>query len=191
MPRRIEAVGFECVVSCVTMVSMYWRKERPRLDWKMPENPDASEWNEFYKNSCKQISRLSGLPMKKIERYLSSIQVPLTSKLLSLHGVYVLDRITKVLNIPPIVLFDLYYYHKNVEKNPYHAAIVMEVTAENILTVDPSFVNKIRTPYYRPEFERAWSIVENHAIVIYPKTYKLNEIYRTSKTLETYMGVGY
>jgi len=188
LPRRIEATGFECVVSCVTMVSMYWRKEVSRLGWNMPEDSNAPEWDEFYKRGCKFISPMSGVALRKIDGYLKSIQLPLTLKLAPLHGVYVLEKLTKC-NIPPIVLFDFYYYHKGIVKNPFHAAVVMEVTAENILTVDPSFINKDRTAYYRREFEKAWNIAENHAIVIYPKVYRLRGIGRTARPLEAYAGV--
>lgn len=187
LPRRIEATGFDCAISCVTMVSMYWRREKPLLDWKMPEDPDSPEWNQFYQRGHRYASHLSGVPLRNIASYLKSVQLPLAMKLVSLHGVYALESLTRA-HILPIVLFDFYFYHKGVPKNPSHAAIVMEVTAENILTVDPSFINKNRTAYYRVEFEKSWKILENHAIVIYPKTYRLREIERTAKPLESYIG---
>lgn len=189
LPRRIEGTAYECVIACVTMLCMYWRKEKPHLDWKMPDELNAPEWDEFYASGCKKINHHSGVQMNRIRGYLNSIKMPLTMKLAPLHGLYALEGLIKF-NTPPIVLFDYYFYHKGITKNPYHAAVVMELTAENVLTVDPSAVNKNRTAYYRPDFEKAWDILEKHAIIIYPSTYRLKEIGRTAKPLESFVGVG-
>lgn len=154
----------------------------------MPDELNAPEWSEFFASACKKINHLSGLQFNSIRGYLKSIQMPLSAKLAPLHGLYALESLTK-LNIPPIALFDYYLYHKGIVKNPYHAAIVMELTAENVLTVDPSAINKNRTAYYRPDFEKAWDVLENHAIVIYPASYRLGEVERTAKPLEAYSEV--
>jgi hypothetical protein len=167
------------------MLAVYWALAKPALNWPIAVDPNAHLWQEMFDRGSKYVNPQTGIPLRKIPSFLDSLELPLKMKVVPLHGTYTLEYLLKA-NIPPIVIFDLYFYHKGVIKNPFHAAVVMEITAENVLTVDPSFPGKSRTAYYRLEFEKAWQVVENHAIIMYPENYRLNVKERTGRPLETF-----
>ncbi len=187
IPKKIKATGHNCVAACVSMVCIYWRKARPSLKWNIPDDFESSEWDEFYERGLKYIKN-SGMPSDAIGRFLKNLNMPLRVRLEHLANPY---QITRLLNahVPPIIIYNQDYYFKE-EKGIGHAAIVVDQTSEQFITFDSSFFPKCIHPVSKTEFEVAWKIEQNSAIIIFPKSVKFSHEEIPSKTIDMYTSTG-
>ena len=187
LPKMIGASGNECVVACVTMVSMYWRQAKQNLSWNLPLDFDHKEWNNFYENSLTYV-RLSGMPINNIRRFLRKMDLPLNAKLEFLEDAYGLRNLIYQ-NIPPIVLYDRNYFFKHVH-GIGHAVVLVDQTEEMLVSVDPSLGPKYIFKLPKTDFVEAWEFKQKATIVIYPKPYRIKETEIPSKTLMDYLPKG-
>jgi len=185
LPKHIEATGFECLISCVTMVCMYWRKEKPKMQWGISDDLVSDEWNYFFKRGLKYV-KSSGIPFNSISRYLKSVKFPLRISLEFLPDMYALKKLMD-LNIPPIVLYDRYFMLRGIKRAPFHSIITVDATDELLITIDPSLGPKFRTSLPKNDFEGAWRITRNATIIIAPQTYKFRRRKVPSVTLEKWV----
>jgi hypothetical protein len=187
IPKKIKATGHNCVAASVSMVCTYWRKARPSLKWNISDDFESSEWDEFYKKGLKYIKN-SGMPSDSIGRFLKNLDMPLRARLEHLENSY---QITRLLNahVPPIVIYNLDYFFKE-ERGIGHAAIVVDHTPEQFITFDSFFFPKCIRPVSKKEFEVAWKIEQNSAIIISPKSVKFSHEEIPSRTIDMYTTTG-
>lgn len=186
LPKHVEATGFECLVSCVTMVCMYWRNERPKIRWNISDDFDNNQWNHFFKRGLKYV-RSSGIPFNSIRRYLKSVRFPLRSNLEFLADVYELEKLLE-LNIPPIILYDRYFMLRGIKRAPFHSVVAVDKTDEMLTAIDPSLAPKFTVSLSKKDFREAWKITRNATIIIAPQTYKFRRRKVPSVTLEKWVG---
>ena len=184
IPKRVKATGHNCVVASINMVCMYWRKTKPTLKWDISEDFESSEWDEFYQKGLKYVKN-SGMPTDAIIRYLKNLNMPLKTRLEHLTNSHQLARLLNI-NVPPIVLYNQEYYLKG-EKGIGHAVILVDKTEEMFITFDSSFYPKCIHPISKKEFEEAWKIEQNSAIIISPKSVKFRRAEIPSKTINMYL----
>jgi len=186
LPKLIKATGHECVVASVTMVCMYWRKEKQNLNWNLPIDFDAPEWEEFYQNGLKYI-RSSGIPSNDIKKFLKELTVPLKIKMEFLQDAYELTKLLS-LKIPPIVMYDREYYVR-LGHGIGHAVVVVDETKEMFITADPSLYPRRLYSLSKKDFEEAWKFKQNATVIISPKTYKIKHRETPSVTLEAFLSM--
>jgi hypothetical protein len=186
LPKYIEATGFECLVSCVTMVAMYWRNQKPNMHWTMPHNFDDDDWKKMFNGGLKYV-KSSGVPFNSITRYLKSLNLPLKATLELLADIYELDKLMD-LNIPPIVIYDRYFMLRGIKMTPFHSVVLIDKTPETFVVIDPSLAPKFRVSLPKTDFKEAWKITQNATIIIAPQTYKVRRRKIPSITLEKWVG---
>ena len=186
LPKHIEATGFECLISCTTMVCMYWRSQKPSLPWKMSGNFNDKDWNAVFNKGLKYV-RSSGVPFNSIRRYLISLKFPLKVSLEFLPDIYEVEKLMD-LNIPPIVLYDRYFMLRGIPRTPFHSVVLVDKTKELFIAVDPSLAPKFRISLSKNDFKEAWEITQKATIIITPKTYKSRRRKVPSVTLEKWVG---
>jgi hypothetical protein len=171
LPKMMGAKGNECVVACVTMVAMYWRNTKMNLNWNLPNDFESREWNDFFEKGLSYV-RMSGMPQNNIRRFLKALNLPLEAKLEFLEDMYGLRNLIDM-NIPPIPLYDHTYFLKNI-RGPGHSVVLVDQTDELFVSINPSL---------EPKFYYA-------TIIIYPKTYRIEEIKIPTTTLMPYISEG-
>jgi hypothetical protein len=184
LPKMISAMGNDCLVAAVTMVCMYWRATKKNLAWNLPLDFEKQEWNEFYQSGLKYV-RISGMPHNNIKRFLSKLNLPLSAKLELLEGMFGLRNLIN-LNVPPIVIYDHMHFLKGI-RGPGHAAVIVDQTEENLVSVDPSLEPKYYCPLFKTHFEISWKLNQNATIIIYPKTYTIEETRVPTKSLMNFI----
>jgi hypothetical protein len=184
LPKMISAMGNDCLVAAVTMVCMYWREMKKSLAWNLPSDFEKQDWNAFYQQGLKYV-RISGMPHNNVKRFLSKLSLPLFAKLEFLEDMFGLRNLINS-NIPPIVLYDHMYFLKGV-RGPGHAAILVDQTEENFVSVNPSLEPKYYSRLAKTDFEAAWKLNQNATIIIYPKTYTIEETRIPTKTLMNFI----
>ena len=183
LPLKLRATGHNCVVASVTMVCAYWRKLRPNLNWNIPEDFNSPEWDELYKNGLKYI-KSSGMPINSISRYLKNLHVPLNIRLEHFSNSY---QLLSLLNIPvPLIVFYNQDFYLKGERGIGHAAIVVDKTDENFVTADSALFPKCIHQIPQKDFEEAWKMEQNSAIIISPKSIKFSRIRIPSRTINMY-----
>lgn len=82
----LGATGNDCVVASVQMICMYWRQEKPNLNWKDAtlDFGDAY-WSQFYSKGLRYV-RDTGMPTNNIKRFLKTLGLPLNAELQFLEG---------------------------------------------------------------------------------------------------------
>ncbi len=184
LPKMIAAMGNECVVACVTMICMYWRHTKGNLNWNLPGDCESKEWAEFYEKGLSYV-RMSGIPHNNIKRFLKKLGLPLEAKLELLEDMYALRNLI-IQNIPPIVLYDHTYFLKSI-RGPGHSVVLVDQTEELFVSINPSMEPKFYYKLAKTDFEEAWRLNHNAAIIIYPKTYRIEEMKIPTKTLMPYI----
>jgi len=187
LPRMIKATGNDCLVACVTMVCMYWRKAKQRLPWNITLDLNHEEWNNIYKKGLTYV-RTSGMPTNNIRYFLRALKFPLTARLEFLQDTYVL-RTLMLLNIPPIIIYDRNWFFRNVH-GIGHATILVDHTDEMFVSVDPSLAPKYYFKLPKTDFEEAWKFKENATVIICPKSYRMTRRKMPSRTLNHYLEKG-
>jgi hypothetical protein len=188
LPKMIGATGNDCVVACVQMACMYWRRKKPDLRWKeVPLNFEDTFWSRFNKKGLSYL-RATGMPTNNIKRFLKTLALPLTAEHQILEDSNGLRGLIDA-EIPPIVLYDRLYYYKHVQSLP-HAVLLVDYTEENFVSIDPAWAPKFTTRLAQIDFVDAWKQNKNAAIIIYPKkTYRFVKIEVPSRTLLPYIAV--
>jgi hypothetical protein len=187
LPLKVKATGHKCVPASVTMVCAYWRLRNPSLDWKLPEDVNDNEWQKFYDKGLKYVGT-SGMPFVSVDKYLKTLNVPLKPRLQHLTSTQQLMNFVNAL-IPPIVFYNQDFALKG-EKGIGHAVIVLDKTLENIVTADPSLLPKCIHQVPIKDFEEAWKLEQNSAIVISPKSISYRWTKIPTTTLEMYYSMG-
>jgi hypothetical protein len=185
LPKYIAATGFECVVSCVTMVTMYWRNQKPKMHWSISHDFDDKDWSNMFNEGLKYV-KSSGVPFNSITRYLKSLKLPLKATLELLPDIYELDKLMD-LNIPPIVIYDRYFMLRGIRMTPFHSVVLIDKTLEMFVAIDPSLTPKFRVSLPKADFKEAWQITHNATIIIAPQTYKFRRRKIPSITLEKWV----
>jgi hypothetical protein len=187
LPKMLSATGNDCVVASVQMICMYWRQEKPNLDWKDAtlDFGDAY-WSHFYSRGLKYV-RDTGMPTNNIKRFLKTLGLPLNAELQFLEDGNSLRRLIDI-NIPPVVLYDRHYYFKQVQ-GLGHAVVLVDYTKENFVSIDPAFAPKFTFRLAETDFLEAWKQKKNSVIIINPKTYRFVKTQVPSTTLLPYLTV--
>lgn len=183
LPMMVKATGHECMVASVTMVCMYWRKEKQNLNWNRPLDFEDHEWTDFYQKGLKHV-RSSGIPSNDIKDFLKELTVPLKVKLEYLQDSSELTKLLS-LKIPPIVIYDREYFWR-LGHGIGHAVVVIDETKEMLITADPSLYPRRSYSLSKKDFEEAWKFKQNATVIISPKAYKLKHREIPSVTLETF-----
>jgi hypothetical protein len=183
LPLKVKATGHNCVPASVTMVCAYWRKSKPTLKWKLPEDINSSEWTEFFKSGFKYV-KASGMPTNSIQRYLKSLSVPLNARLEHMSNSHQLLNLLNV-DVPIIVFYNQDFYLKG-EKGIGHAAVVVDKTEETFVTVDAAFYPKCIHQIPKKVLEEAWEMEQKSAIIISPKSIKFSRVKIPSRTIPMY-----
>lgn len=183
----LSATGNDCVVASVQMICMYWRQEKPNLDWKDAtlDFGDAY-WSHFYSNGLRYV-RDTGMPTNNIKRFLKTLGLPLNAELQFLEDGNSLRRLIDI-NIPPVVLYDRHYYFKQVQ-GLGHAVVLVDYTKENFVSIDPALAPKFTFRLAETDFLEAWKQKKNSVIIINPKTYRFVKTQVPSTTLLPYLTV--
>lgn len=169
-PKMIEATGNDCMVASVQMACMYWRHQRPNLQWKdAPIDLEDAYWSNFYKKGSTYL-RPPGMPMNNVKRFLKSLNMPLNADYELMEDTKGLRKLID-LNIPPIVIYDNGFYFKQI-RGLGHAVLLVDCTNETLISVDPAFSPKFFTPLYEKHFIEAWKEKKNSVVTIYPDSYK-------------------
>lgn len=184
LPKKVSATGNECLVACVAMVCMYWRKSKQRLRWNITSNLDDPEWNEVYKKGLGYV-RMSGMPTNNIKLFLDSLNFPLNSALELVEDTRQLTNLMSFL-IPPIVIYDRDYFLRSVH-GIGHAVVLVDKTDEMFVSIDPSLHPKYIFKLPKADFEEAWKFTQNATVIIYPKSYKMRHREIPSTTLQKWM----
>ena len=184
LPKLIGAMGNDCVVACVTMICMYWRRSKGNLAWNLPQDFESKKWRDFYQKGLSYV-RMSGMPHNIIKRFLRKLNLPLFAKLELLEDAYGLRNLINS-NIPPIVLYDHTYFLKNI-RGPAHSVVLVDQTEELFVSINPSMEPKFYYKLPKSDFKESWKLNHNAAIIIYPKTYRVEEIKVPTKTLLAYI----
>ena len=185
LPKMLSIDDNDCLVACVQMVCMYWRREKPNLNWKnAPSDLDATFWDDFHKKGLTYV-RDTGVPTNNISRFLRSLSLPLNAELKFLEDTNGLRHLVDIM-IPPIVLYDRHYYFKQTE-GLGHSAIIVDYTKETLLSVDPIYEPKFTFRLAEEDFAPAWKIKKQSVIIISPKAYAFRKINVPSTTLLPYM----
>jgi hypothetical protein len=187
LPKMLSATGNDCVVASVQMICMYWRQEKPNLDWKDAtlDFGDAY-WSHFYSNGLRYV-RDTGMPTNNIKRFLKTLGLPLNAELQFLEDGNSLRRLIDI-NIPPVVLYDRHYYFKQVQ-GLGHAVVLVDYTKENFVSIDPALAPKFTFRLAETDFLEAWKQKKNSVIIINPKTYRFVKTQVPSTTLLPYLTV--
>jgi len=185
LPKMISARGYECVVSCATMVFMYWRAHRPRLHWDISTNYNDKKWDDCYRRGLDYV-RASGMPLINVRRMLRACKFPLDSKLEFLNDIYQLERLIDA-HIPPVVLYDHYFMVKGIKRTPWHAVVAVDVTKELLTVIDPSREPKFIARLPKTDFEESWAVTQNATVIIRPKIYRIRRRQVPSTTLTKWM----
>ena len=187
LPKMLGATGNDCVVASVQMICMYWRQEKPNLDWKDAtlDFGDAY-WSQFYSKGLRYV-RSTGMPTNNIKRFLKTLGLPLNAELQFLEDGNSLRRLIDI-NVPPVVLYDRHYYFKQVQ-GLGHAVILVDYTKENFVSIDPAFAPKFTFRLAETDFLEAWKQKKNSVIIINPKTYRFVKTQVPSITLLPYLTV--
>lgn len=183
----LSATGNDCVVASVQMICMYWRQEKPNLDWKDAtlDFGDAY-WSQFSSKGLGYV-RDTGMPTNNIKRFLKTLGLPLNAELQFLEDGNSLRRLIDI-NIPPVVLYDRHYYFKRVQ-GLGHAVVLVDYTKENFVSIDPAFAPKFTFRLAETDFLEAWKQKKNSVIIINPKTYRFVKTQVPSTTLLPYLTV--
>jgi hypothetical protein len=184
LPKMIKATGHECVVASTTMVCMYWRREKPNLDWGIPADLDHQCWADFYKRGLSYV-RSSGIPSNDIKKFLKELTVPLKAKMEYLQDAYELTRLLS-LQIPPIAIYDREYFVR-LGQGIGHATVIIGETKEMFITSDPSSYPRHQSSLSKKDFEEAWKRKQNATVIISPKDYKIKHREIPSVTLEPFL----
>jgi ABC-type bacteriocin/lantibiotic exporter with double-glycine peptidase domain len=187
LPKMLSATSNDCVVASVQMICMYWRQEKPNLDWKNAtlDFGDAY-WSHFYSKGLRYV-RDTGMPTNNIKRFLKTLGLPLNAELQFLEDGNSLRRLIDI-NIPPVVLYDRHYYFKQVQ-GLGHAVVLVDYTKENFVSIDPAFAPKFTFRLAETDFLEAWKQKKNSVIIINPKTYRFVKTQVPSTTLLPYLTV--
>ena len=187
LPKMLSATGNDCVVASVQMICMYWRQEKPNLDWKDATLDFGNAyWSHFYSKGLRYV-RDTGMPTNNIKRFLKTLGLPLNAELQFLEDGNSLRRLIDI-NIPPVVLYDRHYYFKQVQ-GLGHAVVLVDYTKENFVSIDPAFAPKFTFRLAETDFLEAWKQKKNSVIIINPKTYRFVKIQVPSTTLLPYLTV--
>jgi hypothetical protein len=185
LPKMLSIVDNDCLVACVQMVCMYWRREKPNLKWKnTPLDFDASFWDNFHKKGLTYV-RDTGVPTNNINRFLRSLYLPLNAEQHFLEDTDGLRRLIDI-RVPPIVLYDRRYYFKQTE-GLGHSVVLVDYTKETLVSIDPVFEPKFVFRLAEEDFVAAWKLKKQATIVISPKTYAFRKINVPSTTLLPFM----
>lgn len=184
LPKMVNATGNECLVACVTMVCMYWRKAKQNLSWNIPLDLNHEEWDNVYKKGLTYV-RMSGMPTNNIRYFLRALNFPLTARLEFLEDAYELRNLM-IRNIPPIAIYDRNWFLRNIH-GIGHATVLIDHTEEMFVSVDPSLAPKYIFKPAKTDFEEAWKFKENATVIIYPKSYKIRLKKAPSRTLDYYL----
>jgi len=184
LPKMINATGNECLVACVTMVCMYWRKAKQKLSWNIPLDLNHEEWDSVYKKGLTYV-RMSGMPTNNIRCFLRALNFPLTARLEFLEDAYELRNLM-IRNIPTIAIYDRNWFLRNIH-GIGHAIVLIDYTEEMFVSVDPSLAPKYIFKPAKTDFEEAWKFKENATVIIYPKSYKIRLKKAPSRTLDYYL----
>lgn len=185
LPKHIEAQGYECIIASTIMVCMYWRINEPDLGWIISNNLDNSEWNSVYLKGIKKIKG-PGMPFNSIKRFLRDLAFPLTSRL---EYLFDYTQLTRCVNyfIPPIVIYDRYHMLRGIQREPYHASVIVDKTQETLTAVDPALSPKFITSLPLKDFSESWSLIKNATIIITPKRTSLRRRKRPTSTLDRWV----
>ena len=181
LPKMISATGNECLVACVTMVGMYWRKAKQNLPWNISPNLNHKDWNDVYERGLTYV-RMSGMPTNNIRYFLRALKFPLNARLEFLEDMYELRNLM-LWNIPPIAIYDRNWFLKGVH-GIGHAIVLVDHTEEMFVSVDPSLAPKYVYKLSKTDFEEAWRFKKNATVIIYPKSYKIQTKKAPSRTLD-------
>lgn len=187
IPKMISARGHDCVVASITMVCMYWRQRKQTLQWNLPLDFNHQEWNDFYDKGLTYVRR-SGMPFNNIRRYLRTLGLPLDAKLKLLEDEHGLRNLLWA-DTPPIAIYDRNYFFKH-ERGIGHAVVLVDQTEEMFVSIDSSFAPKYTHKLPKIDFVEAWKFLGNATVIIYPKTYKIEETKAPSATLMDYVKKG-
>lgn len=185
LPKMLSVEDNDCLVACVQMVCMYWRQEKPNLQWKnTPLDFNDSFWEDFHKKGLTYVKD-TGIPTNNISRFLRSLSVPLNAYLHFLEDTNGLRRLIEI-RVPPIVLYDRRYYFKQTE-GLGHSAVLVDYTKETLLSIDPVYEPKFTFRLTEEEFVPAWLIKKKAVVVISPKVYGFRKINIPTTNLLPYM----
>ena len=185
LPKMLSVVDNDCLVACAEMVCMYWRREKPNLDWKnTPLDFGASFWDDFHKKGLTYV-RDTGVPTNNISRFLRSLSLPLNMELHFLEDTNGLRHFIDI-RVPPIVLYDRHYYFKQTE-GLGHSAVLVDHTKETLVSIDPVYEPKFIFRLAEEDFVAAWRLKKKATIVITPKTLAFRKINVPSTTLLPFM----
>ena len=186
LPKHIEATGFDCLISCITMVCMYWRIKNNQRKWNLSYDLNSNDWDNFHKNGLSYV-RNSGVPFNSIGRYLSNLKIPLKAAIEFLPDTFELENLIG-LQIPPIVLYDRFFMLRGINRTPFHSVVLVDETKELFTAIDPSLSPKFLIGLPKKDFKEAWDITQNATVIITPKTYKSRRRNVPSVTLTRWVG---
>jgi hypothetical protein len=185
LPKMLSVVDNDCLVACVQMVCMYWRQEKPNLNWKdVPSDFSTSFWGDFHKKGVAYVKD-TGMPTNNITRFLRTLSLPLNANLHFLEDTNGLKRLIDM-QVPPIVLYDRHYYFKQIE-GLGHSAILVDYTKELLVSIDPAFEPKFTFRLTEEDFEAAWKLKKKAVIIISPKAYGFRKVNVPSTNLLPYL----